>query len=98
MFLFRFGNLETCFVPQPDVVARFSRDANAVNNLNHLRQSILALEKVWVTQDGNFWIDTGLMAKTEVDVYQLSYHHGLVVTDGKHMSIVLSFSLIYLLF
>ena len=38
----------------------------------------LALEKKWITQDGNFRIATGLVGMTVVDVFKLAQFHGLI--------------------
>ena len=73
-----YGNLESRFVPRPDVVAMYHGDANTVDVLNQLRQNELGLESKWVTQDGHFRIATGALGMTVVDVYRLSQHHGLI--------------------
>ena len=73
----RFGNVETRFVPRPEMVASYSRDANTVDVENHNRQGSLGLERKWVTQDGNFCMATGFMGMTTDDVHRLSQHSGI---------------------
>ena len=79
---------------QPDVVAKYCKDANSVDNTNHLRQDLLGLERCWVTQDGNFRISTGLGGKTTTDVYQLSIHHGLII-NGKTLLNIFKLQYVY---
>ena len=59
------------------MVATYSTDANTVDVENHKRQGNLALEKKWVTQDGNFRIATGFMGMNTGDVQRLSQHSGI---------------------
>ena len=65
-------------VPRPNICSNYHEDANTVDVLNHLRQSILQLEKKWTTKDGNFRIATGLAGMTAVDVFHLGQHHGII--------------------
>ena len=74
----RYRNLESRFVPRPDLVAMHHGDANLVDVLNQLRQKELRLESKWVTQDGNFRIATGAIGMTAMDVFRLSQHHRII--------------------
>ena len=78
--IYRYDNVETRFVPRPDIVANYHEDANLIDNLNQLRQDPLGLDRHWVTQVGNFHITTGVAGMTVVDVKSLSEHHGLIDT------------------
>ena len=85
---FRYGNLEARFIRRPDLVAKYSKDSNTLDNDNHLRQHLLGLERKWTTQDGNFRICTGVAGMTVVDVYELSKHHGMI-DNGKFYNFLL---------
>ena len=93
LLFIRYGNLESRFVPRPDVIAMYHGDANAVDAMNQLRQNELRLETKWVTQDGNFQIATGTLGMTVVDVYCLSQHHGLI-SSSKYM-LVFNFTVVF---
>ena len=70
--------MDTRYVPRPEIIANYYRDANCIDMHNQLQQDGLALEKKWITQDGNFRIATGLVGMTVVDVFKLAQFHGLI--------------------
>ena len=78
IFLFVYFTLtEIRPVDRPDVLSKFFRDSNCVDKHNQARQSELALEKKWVTNDPYFRLGTTVVGVTTVDTLNLMTHHNL---------------------
>lgn len=73
-----FGNVQTRNVDRPDMVSNYFAQSNVIDNHNHLRQFLLALEKKWVTQKPYFRIATTLLGMSVVDTYLLMKYHKLI--------------------
>jgi hypothetical protein len=69
------GNTESRRVPRPDVMGRYFRVCNRVDMHNHARQSLLALEKHWVTMTGYFRIITSMFGICITDAWKAYRYH-----------------------
>jgi hypothetical protein len=69
------GNTESRQVPRPDIMGRHFRVCNRVDMHNHARQSLLALEKHWVTMTGYFQIITSIVGICITDAWKGCRHH-----------------------
>jgi hypothetical protein len=71
----RNGNTESRRVPRPDIMGRYFRVCNRVDMHNHARQSLLALEKHWVTMTGYFRIITTIFGICVTDCWKAYRYH-----------------------
>ncbi|MGH7973928.1 MAG: hypothetical protein ACREBR_00280 [bacterium] len=71
------GNVCVRHVERPAVISNFFRDSNVIDTHNHARQSELALEKKWATQDPYFRLLCTIIGFTVTDVWKLAHHHHL---------------------
>ena len=78
-----FGNVQTRKVDRPEMISNYFAQSNVIDNHNHLRQFLLALEKMWVTQKAYFRIATTLLGISVVDSYLLIKYHKLI--DDRNM-------------
>ena len=69
------GNTESRRVPRPDIMGRYFRVCNRVDMHNHARQSLLALEKHWVTLTGYFRIITTIVGICITDAWKAYRYH-----------------------
>jgi hypothetical protein len=72
-----FSNVGVRLVDRPDVVSKYFAQSNCIDKHNHVRQSELALEKRWVTQDPYFRLHTTIFGMNVVDCWKLAAFHGL---------------------
>ena len=86
-----FGNVQTRNVDRPEMISNFFSQSNVIDNHNHLRQFLLALEKKWVTQKAYFRLATTLIGMNVVDTYLLMRHHRIIDSgikfDNERMTI-----------
>jgi hypothetical protein len=69
------GNTDSRRVPRPDVMGRYFRVCNRVDMHNHARQSLLALEKHWVSMTGYFRIITTIVGICITDAWKAYRYH-----------------------
>jgi hypothetical protein len=89
------GNIHIREVDRPDVISKFFESSNMVDKHNHLRQSELALEKHWQTQNAFFWLHTTIIGMNVVDCYKLADHHKLInqrIPDHEYKMTILQFA------
>jgi hypothetical protein len=63
------GNMMSHFLEWPKIIADYYEDANAIDVHNQVRQSIIGLERNWVTQDGFFRIFTTILGMVLTDAW-----------------------------
>jgi Transposase IS4 len=63
------GNVVSRFIERPEIIAHYYEDANAIDVHNQVRQSIIGLERNWVTQDGFFRIFTTVLGMVLTDAW-----------------------------
>ena len=68
---------EIRYVDRPQVISEFFNDSNSIDSNNQLRQSEIALEKKWVTQDPYFRLTTTKIGMDVTDAWMLMNHHDL---------------------
>ena len=73
-----YGNLCERAVDRPDVISNYFADSNIIDTHNHLRQSVLGLEKRWLCKDAYFRLTTTLIGMTLTDTFLLAKHHKLI--------------------
>jgi hypothetical protein len=61
-------------VPRPDVISKYFADSNVIDSHNQAQQSVLELEKHWITQSGWFRLSTTLIGMTITDCWRASKH------------------------
>ena len=76
-----FGNACTRAISRPQVISDFFNGSNVIDVHNHLRQFELGLEKLWLTQNCWFRVDTTIMGMTAIDL-MLALQHGLSVSHS----------------
>ena len=69
------SNTESRRVPRLDIMGRYFRVYNEVDMHNHARQSLLALEKHWVTMTGYFRIITSVVGICITDAWKAYRFH-----------------------
>ena len=69
------GNVSERHVPRPDILSKYFGQSNVVDAHNQARQSCLALEKRWITQDPWFRIATTLFGMTVTDCWKAYKYH-----------------------
>ena len=62
---------------RPEVISDFFRDANCIDQHNHVRQFELALEKKWITHDCYFRLTTTKIGIDVTDTWHLMHWHRL---------------------
>ena len=72
------GNIHMRQVDRPDVISKFFKDSNKVDNHNQSRQYDLALEKKWVTDDCWFCLATTHLGIGVTDTWKLAGLHHLL--------------------
>ena len=66
----RFGNVCIRHVARPQVVPNFFKYCNVIDLHNQVRQFDLALEKMWVTQNGYFRLYATMLGMTVTDLWK----------------------------
>ena len=69
-----FGNVKTRNVDRPEIIGQYFKVSNKIDVHNQIRQNELALEQLWVSQDGWFRIITTFLGMTVTDAYLLAKH------------------------
>ena len=72
------GNVHVREVDRPDVISKFFNDSNNVDKHNQSRQSDLALEKKWITDDCWFGLATTYLGIGVTDTWKLAGLHNLL--------------------
>ena len=72
------GNVHVREVDRPDVISKFFKDSNNVDKHNQSRQSDLALEKKWITDDCWFHLATTYLGIGVTDTWKLAGLHNLL--------------------
>ena len=72
------GNIHVREVDRPDVISKFFKDSNNVDKHNQSRQSDLALEKKWITDDCWFRLGTTYLGIGVTDTWKLAGLHNLL--------------------
>jgi hypothetical protein len=70
------GNVNVRFVDRPEIISKFFERSNMIDRHNHVRQSELALEKRWLTQNPYFRLHTSIVGFNVVD--KLAEHHNII--------------------
>jgi hypothetical protein len=68
------GNVKVQEVDRPAIVSTYFQASNKVDRHNHVRQYLLKLEKLWVTENPWFRIVTTIIGMTVVDAWLLVNH------------------------
>ena len=68
------GNVCQREVARPAILSNYFKKSNKVDSHNHVRQGIIALEKMWVTHDCWFRLVTTLIGITATDAWKASRH------------------------
>ena len=71
-------------VDRPQAISDFFSNSNSIDKNNHARQSELALEEKWVTQNCYFRLVTTLVGLNVTDAWMLMHHHNLYDIDVKN--------------
>ena len=74
-----FGNVRSRLIGRPACLSRYFSKSAKIDNTNQLRQSVLALEKCWVTTDCWFRLFTTIVGMTVTDAY-LALRSSVVAT------------------
>ena len=69
------GSSAVKYVFRPAFASDFFESSNVIDSNNHCRQSILRLEKIWVTRDGYYRIHTTIFGIDVVDTHKTYRHH-----------------------
>jgi Transposase IS4 len=72
------GNVHVRYVDRPEIISKFFERSNMIDKHNQVRQSELALEKRWLTQNPYFRLHTTILGFTVVDCYKLAEHHDII--------------------
>ena len=64
-----YGNVVSRFIDRPQIIADYYEDSNVIDVHNQVRQSIIGLERNWVTQDGFFRIFTTILGMILTDAW-----------------------------
>ena len=83
----QYGNVKVREVDRPAIVSTYFQVSNKVDRHNHVRQYLLKLEKLWVTENPWFRIVTTIIGMTVVDAWLLVNHQSKN-TDLKKFGIV----------
>ena len=62
-------------IPRPDVISNYFRASNKIDVHNHLRQSLLGLERFWTTRNPWFRYDCTIIGQTLIDAYKAIQHY-----------------------
>lgn len=68
------GNVMTRDVLRLSIVSTYFESGNKIDRHNHARQSLLKLEKHWVTTDSWFRVFTTILGMTAIDAWLLARH------------------------
>ena len=81
------GNLKCKDIPQPDVVSKYFKDSDAVDNHNKSQQGDLALEEHWRTVDCWLKLVVTYIGITVTDTWNSVRHHCSDESGFREMSI-----------
>mmetsp|Transcript_16204 Transcript_16204/g.37447 ORF Transcript_16204/g.37447 Transcript_16204/m.37447 type:complete len:323 (-) Transcript_16204:327-1295(-) len=78
-----YGNLQSRAIMRPDVISRYFKVSDKIDNHNKSRQSDLGLERLWLTKNCWFRLSTTFLGIVAVDTWHSIRHHaaGLAYTD-----------------
>jgi len=79
----------------PDIISRFFENSNTIDKHNQCRQSELALEKRWQTQNPFFRLFTTIIGLNVVDCYLLADHHKIInhqIPDKEYKMTIINFA------
>ena len=68
----QYSNVTTRDVERPAIISKYFENSNKVDVANHVRQFLLRLEKLWVTKDPYFRINTTIIGMTVTDAWLLA--------------------------
>lgn len=74
------GNVITKEIPRPAIISEYFSVSPKIDNHNQSRQSDLALEECWLTQDCWFRLHTTVQGMVVTDAWKLLKHH----LSGRH--------------
>jgi hypothetical protein len=89
------GNVHIRDVDRPDIISKFFESSNSIDKHNQCRQSELALEKRWQTQNPLFRLYTTIIGMNVVDCYLLADHHKLInhrIPDKEYKMTMITFA------
>ena len=80
------GNVHTREVLRPSILSDYFGISNAIDSHNQCRQHELGLERLWITQDAYFRVDTTILGITVTDAWR-AYKYGVANERKKEITI-----------
>jgi len=80
----KYGNLSTRNVPRPEVLATYFGHSNIIDSLNHKRQHLLGLERLWKTINPWWRNDLTIIGMTAIDCLAAIKYH---CPNFKHLTV-----------